>query len=97
MGIPCKEKASLHDLYEVTIADECKLLPSEGIYEISALNSKATAVIQFFSGRLRMFVDVFYETDMPVTFSFHSKIQRVSLLNVDALLSTKMKFPNIKY
>jgi len=97
MGIPCKERAPLHDLYEVAITDECKLLPPEGIYEISALHSKATAVIQFFSGQRRMFVDTFYDTNTPVTFSFHSKIQKVTLLNIDTLLSAKMKFPNIKY
>ena len=78
-GVPVKAG----NLYEVTIADECKLLPPEGAYATSAQCglscSKATVIIQSFSNRQsKMFVDIFDGAfngiNAPVTFLFHEKI-----------------------
>ena len=95
-----------HNLYEVIITDECKLLPPEGIYATSAqhglLWSKAMVIIQSFSGRQsKMFVDIFddafYETNAPVTFLFHSKIQNKALFDSDVLLSARNEIFELLY
>ena len=76
-GVPVKAG----NFYEVTITDECKLLPPEGTYAASAqcgvLCSKAKVIIQSFpEQRSKMFVeifdDAFNEINKLVTFSFHS-------------------------
>jgi riboflavin kinase/FMN adenylyltransferase len=75
--------ANLPVLYSVPVTEECKLLPSPGIYAVSAgkgqFNTKAMAIIH--SGNtskpelfVNFFEDIPVSSDDPLILSFHKKI-----------------------
>lgn len=85
--------------FEITITEESKLLPSPGIYAVSAENgkhsSKAMVIISKMSGErpvvlVNVFEDISLTTGSKLTLYFHKKIQgAVNLTDIKSIAKIK--------
>jgi riboflavin kinase/FMN adenylyltransferase len=106
MGIP-GQILNLHQhelpvLYSLPVTDECKLLPSPGIYAVSAqmgtFRSKAMALVHAGQNNMpdlcvNFFDDITLPSEFPLILSFHKKIHGAVILSeekyIPRILSAK--------
>jgi hypothetical protein len=96
---PLKDTPDLPQLFLIPITEQCKILPSPGIYAVSVesglLNSKGMAIINRGSDNISdVLLNIFDELNLgsenKVTISFHKKIHSTISFS-DSRSSSKIK------